>query len=301
MSWLSGAAVRRLGPLLAAALALPAGLAACGDGEVTSTPAPGRVSSPDSASRGVKETVAEEACRNAQLMVMRRLERSLPEVVWLVTGDVDGASGEASNAVRRALERGEDRLQKPCGGLPEEMSGVQRTVLATAAGPLDAAGLRRLDRAVGHWARTLDAPAPVRSASVLLQRCRDLGTQLSAGYTVGWEPTSRGRRWWVQVAIDSDLSTQVWVDIGGTLWATGLPRNPYARKDGRGGQEVEWGGSSADSLYAQPFTRSTKQVGLPGPSGYLHTSADGRVYGVHPEMFVRHAGQYCSLPVPPLG
>ena len=135
----------------------------------------------------------------------------------------------------------------------------------------------------------------------MLQHCRDLGAQLSAGYTFGWEPTSRGRRWWVQLALDSDLSTRVWVDIGGTLWATGMPRNPYARKDGRGGQQVEWGGSSADSLFAPPFTRSTKQVGLPGPSGYLLTRGDSRVYGIRPEVYVRHLGQVCTLPVRHIG
>jgi hypothetical protein len=134
-----------------------------------------------------------------------------------------------------------------------------------------------------------------------VRHCRDLGTQLSAGYTAGWEYTERGRRWWVQMAIDSDLSKRVWVDIGGTLWATGRPRDPYSRNDDRGGQQVEWGGSSADSLYAQPFTRSTTQVYLPGPDGYLHTSADGLVYRVRPEVFVRHGGPTCSLPVPHLG
>jgi hypothetical protein len=105
----------------------------------------------------------------------------------------------------------------------------------------------------------------------------------------------------VQVVIDSDLSARVWVDLGGALWATGLPRDPYVRHDRRGGQEVVWGGSSADSMYAQPFTRSTKQVGLPGPSGYLLTPADSRVYGVRPEVYVRHSGSTCSLPVPRLG
>ena len=172
-------------------------------------------------------------------------------------------------------------------------------------------GPPRADRSTppdSHASSTRSATGPERWALRLqgtaawVRRCRDLGTDLGASYTIGWEYTERGRRWWVQMAIDSDLPTRVWVDVGGTLWASGLPRDPYSRNDGRGGQRVEWGGSSADSLYAQPFTRSTTQVYLPGPAGYLHTSADGRVYGVRPEVFVRHGGgPACSLPVPRLG
>lgn len=297
MSRLPGSVVR-VASLLGVALAVAAGLSACAD-EVEPTSADRRTTPSNSPSPGSQETGG-PSCRTAQLQVIRRLEPKT-EVVWLVTGDVDGASAEASREVLRALDRAEAKLQKPCDGLPEEMADLKQTVLATTAQPLDAGGLGRLERAVGDWARALDAPAPPRRASALLQHCRDLGAQLSAGYTVGWEYTERGRRWWVQMAIDSDLSTRVWVDIGGTLWATGRPRDPYSRNDARGGQQVEWGGSSADSLYAQPFTRSTTQVYLPGPAGYLHTSADGRVYGVRAEMFVRHGGPFCSLPVPPLG
>lgn len=293
--------VVRAGSLLGVALALTAGLAACADREVAPTPVAESSTPADTPSTGLEEPDPEASCRRAQQKVLRGLEWPLTQVVWLITSDVDGASAEASRLVLHGLDRGEARLQEPCGGLPQEMAGVKRTVLATTADPLDSAGLGRLDRAVGDWARTLGAPAPLQGTAAWVRHCRDLGTQFSAGYTVGWEYTERGRRWWVQMAIDSDLSTRVWVDIGGTLWATGLPRDPYSRNDGRGGQQVEWGGSSADSLYAQPFTRSTTQVYLPGPAGYLHSSADGRVYGVRPEVFVRHGGPGCSLPVPRLG
>jgi hypothetical protein len=295
MRW-SAFSLRRQVTSLDVVLAVTTALAACSTGEVTRTPAAGPTTQTSSPSPGHEEAVAERFCRRAQLGVMRDLE--LTEVLWLITSDVDGGSAEAANKVRRGLERGEARVQKPCGGLPEEMAGVKRTVLATTVGALDAVGLERLERAVGNWGRALGVRAPLQSSAAWVRHCRDLAAQLRVGYTMGWEYTERGRRWWVQMAIDSDLSTQVWVDIGGTLWATGLPRNPYSPKDSRGGQQVEWGGSSADSLYAQPFTRSTTQVALPGPSGYLHTPADGRVYGVRPEVFVRHGGPACSLPVP---
>ena len=298
MRRLSGPVVR-VGSLVVVALAVTTGLAACSADEVVPTPVRESATPADSPSTGPDEIVAERFCRRAQLRVMRDVEWY--RVVWLITSDVDGASTVAANMVRRGLERGEAKLQKPCGGLPEEMAAVKRTVLATTAGPLGAAGLERLEQPVGDWARTLGARAPLQSTATWVRHCRDLGAQLRAGYTMGWSYTPKGRRWWVQMAIDSDLSTRVWVDIGGTLWATGRPRDPYSRNDARGGQTVEWGGSSADSLYAQPFTRSTTQVYLPGPAGYLHTSADGRVYGVRPEVFVRHGGPACSLPVQRLG
>jgi hypothetical protein len=298
MSRWSGSVVR-VASFLGVALAVAAGLSACSADEVEPTSADRRSTPSNSPAPESEETHAGRSCKKAQLEAMRGLAG--PDVVWLITSDVDGASAKASSMVQHGLDRGEDKLREPCGGLPEEMAGVKRTVLATTAVPLDAAGLERLEQAIGGWARTLGERAPLNAAAAWVRHCRDLGTQLSAGYTVGWEYTGRGRRWWVQMTIDSDLSTRVWVDIGGTLWATGLPRDPYSRNDGRGGQQVEWGGSSADSLYAQPFTSSTKQAGLPGPAGYLHTSADGRVYGVRPEVFVRHGGPACSLPVPRLG
>lgn len=300
MSRLPGSVVR-VGFLLGIALAMTAGLTACGDSDVAPTPV-AESSTAASPSTEADEPDPEAVCARAQHRVLRGLEWPLTQVVWLITSDVDGASAEASRMVLHGLDRGEARLREPCGGLPEEMAGVRRAVRATTGGPLDAAGLARLEHALGDWARTLGSPAPLQGTAAWVRRCRDLGTDLGASYTVGWEYTERGRRWWVQMAIDSDLSSRVWVDIGGTLWATGLPRDPYSRNDGRGGQRVEWGGSSADSLYAQPFTRSTTQVYLPGPAGYLHTSADGRVYGVRPEVFVRHGGgPACSLPVPRLG
>lgn len=296
MRRLSGSAAR-VGPLLGVALVVTAGLAACNTGEVRPTPSAESSTPTATPSERREASAAERSCTKAQQRVLRGLEWPLTQVVWLITSDVDGASAEASRMVQQGLDRGEAKLQEVCGGLPEEMAGVRRTVETTTSGPLNAAGLVRLEHAVGDWARTLKAPAPLEGTASWVRHCRDLGSDLSAGYSVGWEYTERGRRWWVQMAIDSNLSERVWVDIGGTLWATGLPRDPYSRNDARGGQQVEWGGSSADSLYAQPSTRSTTQVYLPGPAGYLHTSADGQVYGIRPELLVRHDGPFCSLPV----
>jgi hypothetical protein len=301
MRW-SACLLRRV-TSLGVVLAVTTALAACSTGEVTRTPAAGSTTQTRSPSPEREATVDAPACTRAQLTVMRRLEWPLTQVVWLVTSDLDGASAEASRRVLRDFDRAGTRLREPCGGLPEEVADLRRTVLRATARPLDVAGLGRLDRAVDEWARMLGAARPpLADVTAWVKHCRELGSQLRAGYTVGWDYTDRGRRWWVEMVIDSDLPARVWVDIGGTLWATGLPRDPYSRDDKRGGQQVEWGGSSADSLYAQPFTRSTTQVYLPGPSGYLHAAADSRVYGVRPEVFVRHGGgPACSLPAPGLG
>ena len=293
--------VIRVASLLGAALAVSTSLAACSASEVVPPPVAESATPADSPSTGPDEADAERSCRNAQAKVLRGLEWPLTQVVWRVTSDVDGASAEASRLVAHGLERGEAKLEEPCGGLPQEMAGMERTVLATTVGPLDAAGLERLERAVGGWARTLGTRAPLQGTAAWVRHCRELGTELRAGYTMGWSYTPRGRLWWVEMVIDSDLSKRVWVELSGTLWATGLPRDPYVRHDGRGGQQVAWGGSSADAMYADPLTRSTTKVGLPGPSGDLRTPLEGRVYGVHPEVYVRHGGPTCSLPVSRIG
>lgn len=301
MGWGTSSLSRRVICCVGGALALATALAACAPADEAVTPGDRTDSPVNSPAPESERTDSELACRAAQQKVVRSLEWPLTQVVWLITSDVDGASAEASSMVRRGLDRGEAKLQERCAGLPDEMAAVKRTVLATTVGPLDAAGLHRLERAVGDWAHALGTRAPLQGTAAWVRHCRELGAELRAGYTVGWSYASGGRRWWVQMMIDSDLSTRVWVDLGGTLWATGLRRDPYARHDGRGGQEVVWGGSSADAMYANPLTRSTINVGLPGPSGELHTPPDGRVYGVRPEAYVRHGGHTCSLPVPRAG
>ena len=98
--------------------------------------------------------------------------------------------------------------------------------------------------------------------------------------------------------MDNDTSTRYWFELGGELWAPGL-RPDLARghpRADRGGRQWVWGGSSADTMYADPGVRTTHPVGV-GELQYLYMKPAGEVYAVRPDVVVRAEGHTCSLPV----
>jgi hypothetical protein len=230
---------------------------------------------------------------------MRGLEWPLVQVLWLVTSDVDGRSAAAAATIRERLARGLATVREDCFPLPAELTRLRSEVWTATAAPVGARRMGDIEDAFAVWARAIGVRrSPMHGASDLLDRCNELGRQLRAGYALWWDHEPQGKRWWVQIIVENDTAKRYWVDLQGTLWVTGLPRvDRYARHDERGGEELSWGGSSADSMYAEPFGTTTQRVGV-GMFSFVHTSSDGVVYGVRPEVLVYVPGGTCSLPVP---
>ncbi len=133
--------------------------------------------------------------------------------------------------------------------------------------------------------------SPMQGATATWAARDGLATQVRAGYALWWDYIPDGKRWWVQMVVENDIDKRFWLDLAGTMRVTG---QVYPQR-GRG--RSVWGGSSADGIYAKPSTAWTRRVGL---TEFLHTSSDGKVYDVQPEVFIFYEGRGCSLPVPRL-
>lgn len=184
------------------------------------------------------------------------------------------------------------------------MRSLQKRVSATTAKPLGTQGAKALEDALATWTKAIGASAsPAQGWTADLRACERLSRDLRAGYAVWWDYSTRGKRWWVEMEVDNETATGRLLDLSGEMWVTGLvdprPDRFMPRDDQRGGRQVGWGGSSADSMSARPFTTTSKRVGI-GRTMYAYTTIDGTVYGVHPRVFARGEGAYCSLPVPRL-
>ena len=181
------------------------------------------------------------------------------------------------------------------------MRSLRDRVWVATASPLDATGLQSIEDAFASWVEAIGARrSPLQGASATLRSCHRLGDQVEAGYALWWDHTPDGKRWWVQIVINNETARRYWVDLDGTMWVAGLiqpmvGRVPYDKE--RGGRQIVWGGSSADSMYAYPSTTTSRRIGL---TEFVYTTSEGVVYDVRPNVFVFHSGHNCSLPVPRL-
>jgi hypothetical protein len=223
------------------------------------------------------------------------------QTFWLLTSDLDGQSPEAARKARDMVERAVDQVRDSCGSAPRAMKSLRERVRVTTAKPLGQGGAKALEDAFATWTEAIGADAsPVQGWTADLRRCERLGQQVRAGYALWWDYSSTGRRWWVELQVDNETARGRYLELSGTMWVTGLldPRpDRFTRRDKkRGGREVAWGGSSADSMSARPFATTSKRVGL-GRIGFVYTTAQGTVYGLRPEVFAPGGGRSCSLPV----
>jgi hypothetical protein len=248
-------------------------------------------SSPTAVSE-TSENLSDDTCARSQRRVHGGMEWPLLQVVWLLTSDVDGTSAEASEKAVSTVERAVAKVTRSCASLPVEMATLESDVQAATAAPLDARRLTDLEDGFARWARAIGARgSPMQGATATLRHCNELAIQVRAGYALWWDYIPAGKRWWVQMVVENDIDKRFWLDLAGTMRVTG---QVYPQ---RGRRRSVWGGSSADSMYAKPSTTSSRRVGL---TEFLHTSSDGEVYDVQPEVFIFYQGRGCSLPVPRL-
>lgn len=233
------------------------------------------------------------------------MEYPLTRVFWLMTRDLDGRSAAAALKARVSVERAVDLVRESCGRVPTELASLRKRVRVATAAPLDARGLKAIEASFARWVEAVGAGAvsALQGASVGVRACRRLGQQVRAGYALWWDYSSDGKRWWVQMEVDNETDKGYLLDLSGEVWVTDLvrprPDRFMPRDEKRGGRQLGWGGSSADFMPARPFTTASQRVGL-GVFGFVETTSEGTVYGVRPEVFLRHAGYSCSLPVPRL-
>jgi hypothetical protein len=230
------------------------------------------------------------------------MEWPLVQMVWLLTSDADGSSAEAATKIREVIGRAADQVGEACPDGSAEMDSLRERVWSTTAAPLDARGMRAVEDALGSWVESIGARRnPLQGASETVRSCDRLGDRLAAGYGIWWDYTPDGKRWWVQIEIDNETDKRYWVDLDGTMRVTGQVQpastTPGMESHAPSNSRIEWGGSSADSMYAYPSTTSVQRVGL---TEYVYTTADGAVSDVRPHVFVQDGGHYCSLPVPRL-
>lgn len=233
------------------------------------------------------------------------MEFPLTQVFWLMTRDLDGASAAAAQKARVSVERAVDMVRESCGRVPTELGSLRKRVRVATAAPLDTRGLKAVEASFARWVEAVGAGAvsPLQGATTGVRACKRVGRQVRAGYALWWDYSSDGKRWWLQLQVDNETDKGYLLDLSGEMWVTGLvdprPDRFMPRDEKRGGRQVGWGGSSADFMSARPFTTSSQRVGL-GAIGFVHTTSEGTVYGVRPEVFLRHTGNVCSLPVPRL-
>ena len=238
------------------------------------------------------EDPGDRDCVRSQRRLIESMEWPLIQVVWLVTSDLDGHSAEASEKASSTMERAVAKVSRSCAPLPVEMATLRSELRAATAAPLDARRLGDLEDGFERWARAIgNRESPLEGATATLRHCKGFAKQVRAGYEVWWDYIPEGKRWWVQMVVENDTDKRYLLDLSGTMRVTGQVW------PNQGGRRSGWGGSSADSMYATPGSTSTKRVGL---TEYLHTTAKGEVYDVHPEVFIYHQAHSCSLPVPRL-
>ena len=230
------------------------------------------------------------------------MEYPLAQVFWLVTSDLDGHSVQAARKARDSVERAVAKLRENCGSVPTAMLSLRKRVREATTAPVGTSGLRAIEGAFARWVEATDAGAnPLQDATAGLRACRRLGHEIRAGYALWWDYSPDGKRWWVEMQVENRTATGRLLDLSGEMWVTGLveprPDRFMPRDEKSGGRQLGWGGSSADFISARPFTTTSQRVGL-GTTGFAYTTSEGTVYGVRPKVFLRHAGNTCSLPVP---
>jgi hypothetical protein len=232
------------------------------------------------------------------------MEFPLAQVFWLVTSDLDGRSAAAANKARESVEHAVEKVRQSCDRVPAAMVALRRRVREATVAPLDARGVRTLENAFALWVRASGAgPNFLQGATAGVRTCERLSHLVRAGYALWWEYSPTGKRWWVDLQVDNETDKGYLLELGGTLWVTGLvdprPDRFMARDKRRGGRKLFWGGSSADFMTARPLTTTSKRV-VPAATEFVYTTSQGTVYYVRPEVFMRHDGENCSLPVPRL-
>jgi len=241
----------------------------------------------------------DKAFLQRQARAMAALEWPLVQMAWRVMSAPDGRSAPVAGWMRSRVGTAWAEVRRRCGGEDAAMAAFVHTVRKQTATDVDDQRMRRVLAAYGRWARAVDGQDSVSDMQEDLAHCNRFEKLVRAGYAVWWEPTPAGKRHWVQLIVENDTSRRYWVDLLGELWATDPRPNPgrfVERDPASGGYQFGWGGSSADSMYAYPNSRSAAFV-IWSNDRYLHTSADGGLYGVRPEMLIRDSGHTCSLPV----
>lgn len=232
------------------------------------------------------------------------MEFPLAQVFWLVTSDLDGQSVEAAKRARDSVERTVARLRENCGSVPTSMVALRQRVRAATVAPLGARGLKALEDAFAKWVEATNAGTNhLEGAIARLRGCERLSDEIQAGYALWWDYSSNGRRWWVEMQVDNRTARGRLLELGGSISVTGLvdprPDRFMPRDKERGGHLLSWGGSSADFMSARPFTTTSQRVAL-AAAEFVHTTSEGMVYSVRPEVFAFNGKYACSLPVPRL-
>jgi hypothetical protein len=255
----------------------------------TRSPASSASSTPEPAS------AAEKACRKREHSTVSRLQWPLMKTAWWVESGLAGRNNLSPRAFAQrfdiAWQHLTDRCSKPSPQATAFAAHVGRSVDPSLDGP----GLDAVVASYSDWATATGQPHLGESLLKDRAACRHLIPNVNASYAVYWEPTARGKDYWVQLIVQNNTDTWLHGDIEGSLWVTdplpGMGR-AHTMHLGRRAYQWWWGGSSADFIGARPHARSTTFVGV-GEYYKVHLGPDGTMFDVRPTIYF----QGCSLPV----
>src|SRR5262245_6472865 len=206
-----------------------------------------------------------KACRKRERSTVSRVEWPLMQAAWRVESGLPGRNNLSAPALDHRVDRLWQRLTAGCPTPSKEARAFAAEVHKRVGEALSGRGLDAVLASYRDWATLVGLQH--MGGALLKDRasCRQLIPNVPARYAVWWQPTAQGKDYWVQLIMQNDTDELLRGSLEGSLWATDpLPGSFGVRTmhRGRHSQRFDWGGSSADFMYARPHSRSTTFVGV---------------------------------------
>lgn len=240
-------------------------------------------------------TVGQTACRRREHSTVSKLEWPLMQAAWRVESGLAGRNNLSARGLDQRVGTLWQRLTTGCPKPSTQATAFAAQVRRRVDDHWEGRGLDAVLGSYSDWATLVGLP---HMGDALLEdraACHQLMPNVRASYAVWWEPTARGKDYWVQMIVQNDTDTRLHGDLEGSLWVTyplpGTGPAPTLHLGERAAQWT-WGGSSADFIGARPHARTTQFVGV-GEFYKVHLGPQGTMFDVRPVIYF----DGCSLPV----